>query len=219
MKSGLSARTLTLTIRYTGFDTYTRSKTLSEPTNLDSEIFATYQNLVSRTPKPEAKSAPARRCPRRFLARQRATRPARRRETRQTGKARTGYGRAPKPLRIRLRAIRWIAAKRQAHTRARRNIRAELFTVYSSAMSFRFRGPISYKLRRSAIEAPCLSARQRFLASRQRRARDRRTMGANESRTPVRPMVSTGATSIGKSSTRCRTGGVRFTSRSNFSGR
>jgi DNA polymerase IV len=44
-ESGLSARTLTLTIRYTGFDTYTRSKTLSEPTNLDSEIFATYQGL------------------------------------------------------------------------------------------------------------------------------------------------------------------------------
>jgi DNA polymerase IV len=44
-ESGLSARTLTLTIRYTGFDTYTRSKTLPEPTNLDSDIFATYQNL------------------------------------------------------------------------------------------------------------------------------------------------------------------------------
>jgi DNA polymerase-4 len=44
-ESGLSARTLTLTIRYTGFDTYTRSKTLPEPTNLDSDIFATYQKL------------------------------------------------------------------------------------------------------------------------------------------------------------------------------
>jgi DNA polymerase IV len=44
-ESGLSARTLTLTIRYTGFDTYTRSKTLPGPTNLDSDIFATYQNL------------------------------------------------------------------------------------------------------------------------------------------------------------------------------
>jgi DNA polymerase-4 len=44
-ESGLSARTLTLTIRYTGFDTYTRSKTLPKPTNLDSDIFATYQNL------------------------------------------------------------------------------------------------------------------------------------------------------------------------------
>ncbi len=44
-ESGLSTRTLTLTIRYTGFDTYTRSKTLPEPTNLDSDIFATFQNL------------------------------------------------------------------------------------------------------------------------------------------------------------------------------
>ncbi|HEX4378861.1 MAG TPA: DNA polymerase IV [Candidatus Acidoferrum sp.] len=44
-ESGLSARTLTLTIRYTGFDTYTRSKTLPEPTNLDADIFAIYQNL------------------------------------------------------------------------------------------------------------------------------------------------------------------------------
>jgi DNA polymerase-4 len=44
-ESGLSTRTLTLTIRYTGFDTYTRSKTLAEPTNLDSDIFATFQSL------------------------------------------------------------------------------------------------------------------------------------------------------------------------------
>src|SRR3984957_17794071 len=44
-ESGLSTRTLTLTIRYTGFDTYTRSKTLPEPPNLDSDIFATFQNL------------------------------------------------------------------------------------------------------------------------------------------------------------------------------
>jgi DNA polymerase-4 len=44
-ESGLSARTLTLTIRYTGFDTYTRSKTLPEATNLDTHIFATIQSL------------------------------------------------------------------------------------------------------------------------------------------------------------------------------
>jgi DNA polymerase IV len=44
-ESGLSTRTLTLTIRYTGFDTYTRSKTLAEPTNLDSDIFTTFQSL------------------------------------------------------------------------------------------------------------------------------------------------------------------------------
>jgi len=41
----LSTRTLTLTIRYQGFDTYTRAKTLPAPTNLDSDIFATIQNL------------------------------------------------------------------------------------------------------------------------------------------------------------------------------
>src|SRR5258708_31014587 len=43
--AGLATRTLTLTIRYTGFDTYTRSKTLSEPTQLDADIFAVFQNL------------------------------------------------------------------------------------------------------------------------------------------------------------------------------
>src|SRR5215475_2342837 len=44
-EAGLATRTLTLTIRYTGFDTYTRAKTLAEPTQLDSDIFATIQNL------------------------------------------------------------------------------------------------------------------------------------------------------------------------------
>jgi DNA polymerase IV len=44
-EAGLATRTLTLTIRYTGFDTYTRAKTLGEPTQLDSDIFATFQNL------------------------------------------------------------------------------------------------------------------------------------------------------------------------------
>jgi DNA polymerase IV len=44
-ESGLATRTLTLTIRYAGFDTYTRSKTLPEPTLLDSDIFAVFQNL------------------------------------------------------------------------------------------------------------------------------------------------------------------------------
>src|SRR5258708_3566711 len=45
-ESGLAARTLTLTIRYIGFDTYTRSKTLSEPTQLDADIFTVFQNLL-----------------------------------------------------------------------------------------------------------------------------------------------------------------------------
>src|ERR1700726_961025 len=44
-EAGLATRTLTLTIRYTGFDTYTRSKTLSDPTQLDADIFAVFQNL------------------------------------------------------------------------------------------------------------------------------------------------------------------------------
>jgi DNA polymerase-4 len=44
-EAGLSTRTLTLTIRYQGFDTYTRAKTLAAPTNLDSDIFVTVQAL------------------------------------------------------------------------------------------------------------------------------------------------------------------------------
>src|SRR5229473_827174 len=44
-EAGLASRTLTLTIRYTGFDTYTRAKTLGEPTQLDADIFAIFQNL------------------------------------------------------------------------------------------------------------------------------------------------------------------------------
>jgi len=44
-ESGLATRTLTLTIRYAGFDTYMRSKTLPEPTLLDSDIFAVFQSL------------------------------------------------------------------------------------------------------------------------------------------------------------------------------
>jgi DNA polymerase IV len=52
-EAGLATRTLTLTIRYTGFDTYTRAKTLSAPTQLDSDIFAVFQNLfrAHRNPK------------------------------------------------------------------------------------------------------------------------------------------------------------------------
>src|SRR5438445_3860767 len=44
-EAGLAARTLTLTIRYAGFETDTRSKTLAEPTRLDSDIFAVLQEL------------------------------------------------------------------------------------------------------------------------------------------------------------------------------
>src|SRR5438270_13527707 len=44
-EAGLATRILTLTIRYTGFDTYTRSKTLGEATQLDADIFAVFQKL------------------------------------------------------------------------------------------------------------------------------------------------------------------------------
>src|SRR5258707_2059013 len=39
-EAGLSARTLTLTIRYAGFDTYTRSKTPAEPLEFEADAFA-----------------------------------------------------------------------------------------------------------------------------------------------------------------------------------
>jgi DNA polymerase-4 len=41
----LYARTLTLTIRYAGFETYTRSKTLLEPVHLDADIFGIFLEL------------------------------------------------------------------------------------------------------------------------------------------------------------------------------
>jgi DNA polymerase-4 len=44
-EAGLSARTLTITIRYTGFDTYTRSKTLIDPLQFDSDAFAVFVAL------------------------------------------------------------------------------------------------------------------------------------------------------------------------------
>lgn len=44
-EAGLSAKTLTLTIRYAGFDTYTRSKTVSEPVQFDADIFALFLAL------------------------------------------------------------------------------------------------------------------------------------------------------------------------------
>src|SRR5579864_7571709 len=46
-EAGLSTRTLTLTIRYAGFDTRTRAKTLAEPTQLDSDIFRVFQALFA----------------------------------------------------------------------------------------------------------------------------------------------------------------------------
>ena len=54
-EAGLSARTLTLTIRYAGFDTYTRAKTLSEPTQLDTDIFAVFLDLFRHHRDPKRK--------------------------------------------------------------------------------------------------------------------------------------------------------------------
>jgi DNA polymerase-4 len=45
-EAGFTARTLPWSNRYTTFDTYTRSKTLAEPTQLDADIFAVFQNLL-----------------------------------------------------------------------------------------------------------------------------------------------------------------------------
>lgn len=44
-EAGLAARALTLTIRYQGFDTHTRSKTLAESASLDSGISVVFQEL------------------------------------------------------------------------------------------------------------------------------------------------------------------------------
>ncbi|MGH9741955.1 MAG: DNA polymerase Y family protein, partial [Candidatus Acidiferrum sp.] len=46
-EAGLATRTLTLTIRYIGFDTHTRAKTLSEATRLDADIFRVFQALFA----------------------------------------------------------------------------------------------------------------------------------------------------------------------------
>lgn len=44
-EAGLYARTLTLTIRYAGFETHTRSRTVQEPVNLDADIHAMFLAL------------------------------------------------------------------------------------------------------------------------------------------------------------------------------
>src|SRR5262252_989063 len=44
-EAGLAARTLTLTIRYAGFDTYTRSRTMPEPVHLDADIQQVFLQL------------------------------------------------------------------------------------------------------------------------------------------------------------------------------
>ena len=47
-EAGLAANTLTLTIRYAGFDTHTRSKSLGESTALDTGINAVFQELFQK---------------------------------------------------------------------------------------------------------------------------------------------------------------------------
>jgi DNA polymerase-4 len=54
-EAGLATRTLTLTIRYAGFDTYTRSKTLSEPAQLDADIFRVFHTLFTQHRNPKRK--------------------------------------------------------------------------------------------------------------------------------------------------------------------
>jgi DNA polymerase IV len=51
----LGTRTLTLTIRYAGFETHTRAKTLTEPTCLDADIFAVFQRLFREHRDPHPK--------------------------------------------------------------------------------------------------------------------------------------------------------------------
>jgi DNA polymerase-4 len=46
--AGLLARTLTLTIRYQGFETHTRSRTLPDPTDLDTVVLRTFRALFDR---------------------------------------------------------------------------------------------------------------------------------------------------------------------------
>ena len=54
-EAGLSVRTLTLTIRYQGFETHTRSRTLPEPVHLDSDIFVMFLRLFRENRDPRRK--------------------------------------------------------------------------------------------------------------------------------------------------------------------
>jgi len=54
-EAGLSSRTLTLTIRYAGFQTYTRSHTVPEPVRLDADIFAIFLELFREHRDPRRK--------------------------------------------------------------------------------------------------------------------------------------------------------------------
>ena len=54
-EAGLSSRTLTLTIRYAGFQTYTRSHTVQEPVRLDADIFVIFLGLFREHRDPKRK--------------------------------------------------------------------------------------------------------------------------------------------------------------------
>lgn len=54
-EAGLSSRTLTLTIRYAGFQTHTRSKSVQEPVRLDADIFAVFLELFREHRDPKRK--------------------------------------------------------------------------------------------------------------------------------------------------------------------
>jgi len=54
-EAGLSSRTLTITIRYTGFDTYTRSKTLTDSVQFDADVFAVFLSLFREHRNPQRK--------------------------------------------------------------------------------------------------------------------------------------------------------------------
>ncbi len=54
-EAGLSSRTLTITIRYTGFDTYTRSKTLNDAVQFDADAFAVFLSLFREHRNPQRK--------------------------------------------------------------------------------------------------------------------------------------------------------------------
>jgi len=54
-EAGLSARTLTLTIRYKGFQTYTRSRSVLEPVHLDANIHTIFLELFREHRDPKRK--------------------------------------------------------------------------------------------------------------------------------------------------------------------
>ena len=54
-EAGLTARTLTLTIRYAGFETHTRAKTLAEPAEFDADIYAVFRQLFRKHRDPKRK--------------------------------------------------------------------------------------------------------------------------------------------------------------------